>query len=78
MQKVFAGIQNLKTYDKSKAQHKINYNKRENHLSTLEERIKTRQMTLKDIYEVFWQDIDENNREFREYILKDPRRKRNT
>ena len=32
-------------------------------------------LTLKEIYELFWDFIDEDNREFRELIIKDKRRK---
>jgi len=33
-------------------------------------------MTLQKIYEEFWEFIDENNEEFREFILNDARRSR--
>ena len=32
-------------------------------------------MSLKDIYEEFWEFIDENNEGFREFIIYDKRRK---
>ena len=59
------GMDNLREYDKAKE-------------TTLEERIKNNEMTLKDIYETFWDFIDDNNHEFREFIIKDPRRSINT
>ena len=31
-------------------------------------------MTLEEIYDEFWEDIDDNNHEFREFIITDPRR----
>lgn len=36
---------------------------------------KSNKMTLQDIYNEFWEFIDENNEVFREFIIKDPRRK---
>ncbi len=74
MQKVFAGIQHLKDYDKAKEKKNIPKNRADEHTSTLEQRIQQKKMTLEDIYEIFWQDIDDENREFREFIVKDPRR----
>ena len=35
---------------------------------------KRKEMTLEEIYDEFWEFIDENNHEFREFIVKDPRR----
>jgi hypothetical protein len=37
---------------------------------------KTRKMTLGEIYEEFWEFIDDDNQEFREFIEKDKRRKK--
>ena len=37
--------------------------------------IKQKEMTLKEIYEEFWEFIDEDNHEFREFIIKDKRRR---
>ena len=37
-------------------------------------KIKKKEMTLEEIYEQFWEFIDDDNREFRELIIKDPRR----
>jgi hypothetical protein len=36
---------------------------------------KPKKMTLKEIYEEFWEYIDENNDEFKAFVHKDPRRK---
>jgi hypothetical protein len=36
---------------------------------------KPKKMTLKEIYEEFWEYIDENNDEFKVFVHKDPRRK---
>ncbi len=36
---------------------------------------RNKDLTLKEIYELFWDFIDEDNREFRELIIKDKRRK---
>ena len=33
-----------------------------------------KEMTLEEIYDEFWEFIDDNNQEFREFILNDPRR----
>ena len=33
-------------------------------------------MTLEEIYEEFWEFVDEDNPEFQEFIIKDKRRKR--
>lgn len=35
---------------------------------------KKKEMTIEEIYEEFWEFIDDNNHEFREFIVKDPRR----
>ncbi len=35
---------------------------------------KRKEMTLEEIYDEFWEFIDDNNHEFREFIIKDPRR----
>ncbi len=39
-----------------------------------EESPKRKEMTLEEIYDEFWEFIDDNNHEFREFIVKDPRR----
>lgn len=39
-----------------------------------EESPKRKEMTLEEIYDEFWEFIDDNNHEFREFIIKDPRR----
>ena len=35
---------------------------------------KRKEMTLEEIYDEFWEFIDDNNHEFREFIVNDPRR----
>ena len=37
-------------------------------------RVEKKEMTLEEIYEQFWEFIDDDNQEFREFIIKDPRR----
>ena len=39
--------------------------------------IEKKEMTLEEIYEQFWEFIDDDNREFREFIIKDQRRENN-
>ncbi|MHA1488126.1 MAG: hypothetical protein ACTSRI_00310 [Promethearchaeota archaeon] len=39
--------------------------------------LKKKKMTLQEIYDEFWEFIDDDNEEFREFIIKDARRKFN-
>ena len=43
----------------------------------VENKVEKKEMSLEEIYEEFWEFIDEDNHEFREFIIKDKRRKRN-
>jgi len=42
-----------------------------------QKKVKNKEMSLEEIYEEFWELIDEDNHEFREFIIKDKRRNRN-
>jgi len=73
MMNLAKGMDNLREYDKAKEKGKIEQTERPEQESTLKERIGIKGMTPKDIYDTFWDFIDDNNHEFREFIIKDPR-----
>jgi hypothetical protein len=59
----------------SSAQIKKNYQKKNKEIPKVKNvKFEKKEMTLEEIYEQFWEFIDETNPEFRELILKDPRR----
>ena len=56
-------------------QNKFTNQKKKNETSRVKKlRIEKKEMTLEEIYEQFWDFIDDNNQEFREFIIKDQRR----
>jgi hypothetical protein len=60
---------------KREIQDKNNRQKKKNETSKVKKlRIEKKEMTLEEIYEQFWEFIDDDNREFREFIIKDQRR----
>ncbi len=48
----------------------------DNHENVLEMTPKTKDVGLKEIYEKFWEFIDENNKDFSEFIMNDKRRRK--
>jgi len=59
----------------SSAQIKKNYQKKNKEIPKVKNvKFEKKEMTLEEIYEQFWEFIDETNPEFRELILKDPKR----
>ena len=60
----------LKYIPKNKSNRNLDENKREISIMT------KREMTLEEIYEEFWEFIDDDNYEFRELILKDEIRRK--
>ena len=60
---------------KREIQDKNNRQKKKNETSKVKKlRIEKKEMTLEEIYEQFWDFIDDDNQEFREFIIKDQRR----
>ncbi len=60
---------------KGERQNKFNHQKKKNEISRVKKlRIEKKEMTLEEIYEQFWDFIDDDNQEFREFIIKDQRR----
>ncbi|MFW9939348.1 MAG: hypothetical protein ACFFD5_17025 [Candidatus Thorarchaeota archaeon] len=58
-----------------KIQSKYNNQKKNNESSKVKKlTIEKKEMTLEEIYEQFWEFIDDDNQEFREFIIKDHRR----
>ncbi|MFX1337807.1 MAG: hypothetical protein ACFFDK_04295 [Promethearchaeota archaeon] len=56
-------------------QNKYSGHKNKNETSKVKKlRIEKKEMTLEEIYEQFWEFIDDDNQEFREFIIKDQRR----
>jgi len=49
--------------------------KNEKSMETNNSNIRSKKMTLKEIYEEFWEYINDDNEEFKSFIQKDPRRK---
>jgi len=69
-------FKNLIPDDKSLKHQSTSYDKtEENKLLKQDIAVKNKKMPLKDIYEEFWEFIDENNENFREFIIYDKRRK---
>lgn len=65
---------NVKNYERE-SQNKYNRQKKKNEKSRAKKlRIEKKEMTLEEIYEQFWEFIDDDNQEFREFIIKDQRR----
>ena len=52
-----------------------NKSEQENQHQSKENNSKSKKMTLQDIYNEFWEFIDDDNEVFREFIIRDPRRK---
>jgi len=84
------GIKAFKGIDKKNGRHFKNIilegkkvstpylrNEKIEHSSELKKALlpKNRRLVLKDIYEEFWEFIDDNNERFQEFIIKDKRRK---
>ncbi|TFG28106.1 MAG: hypothetical protein EU532_06055 [Promethearchaeota archaeon] len=60
---------------KTPAQIKNNYQNKNKEIPKVKNvKFEKKEMTLEEIYEQFWEFIDETNQEFRELILKDSRR----
>jgi hypothetical protein len=60
---------------KKEFQNKYDYQKKKNEpLKVKKLQIEKKEMTLEEIYEQFWEFIDDDNQEFREFIIKDHRR----
>jgi len=69
-------FKNLIPDDKSLKQQSVTYGKtRENKRLKQDIAVKNEKMSLKDIYEEFWEFIDEDNEGFREFIIYDKRLK---
>ncbi len=65
-------------FEKNNHQNRVKVNNEiegENQLQTNENNSKSKKMTLQDIYGEFWEFIDDNNEIFREFIMRDERRK---
>ena len=52
----------------------FNPNKRKKSMNDKDSQVKSNEKTLKEIYEEFWEYIDDKNEEFKEFIKNDPRR----
>jgi hypothetical protein len=60
---------------RSEINNTYNYQNKKNETSRVKKlRIEKKEMTLEEIYEQFWDFIDDDNQEFREFIIKDQRR----
>ena len=55
---------------------KINNKFLRNPKSNEESKLRERDMTLEEIYDIFWEFIDDDNREFKELIIKDKNRRK--